>query len=66
MPVSEAFEAKLDEAVEVHRDWESSRDFGLDFFGITEEEVYSELRDVFQEFGYDDPAQLPLQLEAAE
>lgn len=66
MPVSEAFEAKLDEAVKVHRDWESSRDFGLDFFGITPEEVYRELRDVFQEFGYDDPAQLALQLEAAE
>ena len=64
MPVSEAFEAKLDEAVKVHRDWESSRDFELDFFGVTPEEVYRELRDVFEEFGYDHPAQL--QLEAAE
>ncbi len=64
MPVSEAFEAKLDEAIKVHRDWESSRDFGLDFFGVTPEEVYSELRDVFEEFGYEHPAQL--QLEAAE
>ncbi len=64
MPVSERFEAKLDEAVKVHRDWESSRDFELDFFGVTPEEVYSELRDVFEEFGYEHPAQL--QLEAAE
>ncbi|MDH3200891.1 MAG: sulfotransferase [Myxococcales bacterium] len=64
MPVSEAFEAKLDEAIKVHRDWESSRDFGLDFFGVTPEEVYSELRDVFEEFGYEHPGQL--QLEAAE
>jgi hypothetical protein len=66
MPVSEAFEAKLDEAVKVHRDWESSRNFGLDFFGVTEEEVYNELRDVFEEFGYEHPAQSELQLEAAE
>ena len=66
MPVSEAFESRLDEAVQVHRDWESSRDFGLEFFGITDEEVYNELRDVFQEFGYSDPAQPELQLEAAE
>ncbi len=67
MPVSKAFEAKLDEAAKVHRDWESSRDFELDFFGVTPEEVYSELRDVFREFGYDHPAAQPsLQLEAAE
>jgi hypothetical protein len=64
MPVSGRFEAKLDEAVKVHSDWESSRDFELDFFGVTPEEVYSELRDVFEEFGYEHPAQL--QLEAAE
>ncbi|MDH3726419.1 MAG: sulfotransferase [Myxococcales bacterium] len=64
MPVGEAFEAKLDEAVKVHGDWESSRDFELDFFGVTPEEVYSELHDVFLEFGYENPSQL--QLEAAE
>ncbi len=68
MTVSPAFEAKLDEAEEAHREWESARDFGLEFFGITEAEVYRELGDVFAEFGYDDPAELPLedQLEAAE
>jgi hypothetical protein len=66
MPVSEAFEAKLDEACEAHRDWESSRDFGLEFFGITEDEVYFELRDVFEEFGYADVPVTDFQLEAAE
>jgi len=66
MPVSEAFEAKLDAASEAHREWESSRDFGLEFFGISEAEVYAELRDVFDAFGYDDPALEPLELEAAE
>lgn len=66
MPVSEAFEAKLDEACEAHQQWESARDFGLEFFGITEDEVYTELRDVFEAFGYQDPAEFPAQLEAAE
>ncbi|MEM9730186.1 MAG: sulfotransferase [Myxococcota bacterium] len=66
MPVSEAFEAKLDAACEAHQNWESTRDFGLEFFGITEEEVYAELRDVFDAFGYQDPSELPAQLEAAE
>ncbi len=64
MPVSEAFEARLDDAIKGHRDWESSRAVELDFFGVTEEEVCSELRDVFEEFGYEDPVEL--QLEAAE
>lgn len=66
MPVSEAFEAKLDEAVKTHRDWESSRDFELDFFGVTEEEVRHELKDIFEEFGYSPPLHQQLQLEAAE
>ncbi len=64
MPVSEAFEARLDDAIKGHRDWESSRAVELDFFGVTVEEVRSELRDVFEEFGYEDPVEL--QLEAAE
>jgi len=65
MPVSEAFEAKLDEAVAAHREYESPRDFELDFFGISREEVSQELRDVFEEFGYDTPNQAHY-LEAAE
>ena len=65
MPVSEAFEAKLDEAVAAHREYESPRDFELDFFGISREEVSQELRDVFEEFGYDTPDQAHY-LEAAE
>ena len=65
MPVSEAFEAKLDEAMIAHQEYESPRDFGLDFFGITREEVSEELRDVFEEFGYDTPEQTHY-LEAAE
>ncbi len=55
MPVSEAFEAKLDQAMAAHEEYESSRDFELDFFGITPEEVSAELQDVFEEFGYGTP-----------
>jgi hypothetical protein len=65
MPVSEAFEAKLDEAVAAHEEYESPRDFELDFFGITREEVSEELREVFEEFGYDTPEHSQY-LEAAE
>ena len=65
MPVSEAFEAKLGEAVLAHQEYESPRNFGLEFFGITEEEVSAELHDVFEEFGYTQPAHTQY-LEAAE
>jgi hypothetical protein len=65
MPVSEAFGAKLDEAMAAHREYESPRDFELDFFGITREEVSEELREVFEEFGYNTPEH-SVYLEAAE
>ena len=65
MPVSEAFEAKLDEAMVAHHEYESPRDFELDFFGISREEVSEDLRDVFEEFGYDTPEYADY-LEAAE
>jgi hypothetical protein len=65
MPVSEAFKAKLDEAMIAHHEYESTRDFELDFFGISREEVSDELREVFDEFGYDTP-EYAHYLEAAE
>jgi len=55
MPVSEAFEAKLDHAMIAHHEYESPRNFELDFFGISREEVSRELHEVFEEFGYDSP-----------
>ena len=57
MPVSEAFEAKLDEAMVAHREYESPRNFELDFFGISRDEVSEELREVLEEFGYDRPGE---------
>lgn len=53
MPVSHAFAAKLDEAMLAQRDYESPRTVELDFFGVSREEVSSELREVFETFGYD-------------
>lgn len=64
MPVSKAFEAKLDQAMVAHREWENPRDYTLEFFGLTREEVEYELRDVLAEFGYDEHSALTL--EAAE
>jgi hypothetical protein len=65
MQVSPAFEAKLDEAMAAQRDYESPRTVDLEFFGISREEVRSELREVFETFGYDAPEEADY-LEAAE
>lgn len=65
MPVSKTFEAKLDEAVVAQRDYESPRTVDLEFFGISQEEVRTELREVFEAFGYDTPEPATY-LEAAE
>jgi hypothetical protein len=65
MPVSEAFEAKLDEAMAAQREYESPRTVDLEFFGISREEVSAELREVFEAFGYDAPEEATY-LEAAE
>ncbi|MGB8330040.1 MAG: sulfotransferase, partial [Polyangiales bacterium] len=53
MPISEAFKAKLDQALIAHHEYESPRNVELDFFGISREEVSRELRVVLEEFGYD-------------
>jgi hypothetical protein len=65
MPVSEAFEAKLDEAQAAQRDYESPRTVDLEFFGVSRDEVSTELREVFETFGYDSPEEADY-LEAAE
>lgn len=57
MPVSASFRAKLERALISQRDYESARTVELDFFGITQAEVRQELREVFEEFGYETGAQ---------
>jgi hypothetical protein len=66
MPVSAAFEAKLDEAMMAQRDYESPRTVDLEFFGISRDEVATELREVLETFGYDLPTEEAQYLEAAE
>jgi hypothetical protein len=65
MPVSETFEAKLDEAVAAQRVYESPRTVDLEFFGVSREEVSRELREVLEAFGYDAPEEAAY-LDAAE
>lgn len=55
MPVSDAFASRLDHALISQGDYESARTVELDFFGISRREVQEELREVFEEFGYDAP-----------
>ena len=52
-------------AMLAHHEYESPRNFELDFFSISREEVSEELREVFEEFGYDAPENAHY-LEAAE
>ena len=52
-PVSETFGARLDEAVARQREFKSARTVDLEFFGISREEVYAELHEVFETFGGD-------------
>ncbi len=56
MPVSKSLLAKLDEARMSQRDYESARTVELDFFGINRREVREELHEIFEAFGYDEPA----------
>lgn len=51
MPVRKAFEAKLDEAAAAQPEHTSSRTVDLEYFGISREEVYAELSEVFETFG---------------
>lgn len=65
MPVSRAFERKLDDAMVAQRGYESPRTVDLEFFGISRDEVSTELREIFETFGYDTPSEADY-LEAAE
>ena len=47
------------------REYESPRTVDLEFFGVSEDEVRSELREIFEAFGYDAPEEAEY-LEAAE
>lgn len=65
MEMGDGFDAKLQACIAEHERYERPQSYTLADFGLTRQEVYNELRDVFAEFGY--PAE-PEQLvsEAAE
>ena len=52
MEISPEFNAKLEEALASHREYESTHVYSLEQFGLTKEGVYQELQEVFDEFGY--------------
>ena len=52
LPITEAFEAELDFALDAQRSYESQHDYSLEAFGLSRAEVYRELREVFDRFGF--------------
>lgn len=56
MEISPAFRARLDEATANQKHWKSEHDYELEDFGITARWVYEQLKDVYDEFGFEPPA----------
>jgi omega-hydroxy-beta-dihydromenaquinone-9 sulfotransferase len=52
IPLTPAYRARLVEATNAHREFKSEHDYDLEDFGVTREEVYEELKDIFQELGF--------------
>lgn len=52
MKVSPAFRARLEAATRAHREFKSEHDYALEDFGITREEIYEELSDIFETLGF--------------
>ena len=53
MEVSSDFREHLIEATSKQRSHESTHEYSLEQFGLTKEWVYEQLKDVFEEFGFD-------------
>ena len=56
LEMSPSFRERLDEAVVGHRAFASQHSYSLQEFGLSEEEIYQELHDIFEEFGFEPPA----------
>lgn len=52
-PVSEEFAARLAEATSQQRTHKSNHAYSLEEYGLTEQEVYAELKDVFEAYGFE-------------
>ena len=51
--VTRFYERALDEATSKQRKYKSAHTYSLEQFGLTEDEVYEELSDLFAAYGYD-------------
>jgi hypothetical protein len=51
-PLDEAFADKLVAATSRQREHSSKHEYSLEEYGLTEAEVYAELRDVFDAYGF--------------
>ncbi len=59
MEMTPSFVAELDQALQSHRSFESRHSYSMQQFGLCEHAVHAELRDIFEEFGFEPPAELP-------
>ncbi len=53
LTMSSRYERALDEATSKQRKYKSAHTYSLEQFGLTEDEVYAELSDLFAAYGYD-------------
>jgi hypothetical protein len=52
MRISPAYAQRLEEATKAHRAFKSEHSYALEDFGVTREEVYAELSDIFETLGF--------------
>lgn len=52
VPITPAFDKRLDDALAAQRGYESQHDYSLEGFGLSRDEVYEELKDVFEHFDF--------------
>jgi hypothetical protein len=57
LAVSRPFRSQLEAALAAQRNFSPEHGYSLEQFGLTEEEVFTELKDFFSEFGFDPPQQ---------
>lgn len=65
MEMGNGFVEKLEACVKEHEEYERPNNYRLEDFGLTRQNIYNELKPVFDEFGYEPPMPYPF-LEAAE
>jgi hypothetical protein len=59
MDMCPSFVAQLDQALHSHWSFKSGHSYSMQQFGLCEETLYDELRDIFEEFDFEPPSELP-------